>query len=82
MAKKWCKIVELENYDVLAQRLSNDDDGEHIRVSTQASYGHVSVVISAGEDADEADQMFDKFDEVGAKQVLGMLRINPDDNGN
>ena len=69
MNKNWCKIVELEEHDVLVQRRSNDDDGEHIKVSIAMDGMHLSLKLT-GENSDDADAMYEKFSKVDAEKIV------------
>lgn len=77
--KNWCKIIELENHDVLLQRLSNNKDDEHIKVTIKTDGLTASYNLGYGEDEARADEAYQEIDKEKAqillKQTLDL--INP-----
>jgi len=63
--KNWCKIIEVGQYDILVQRLCNDVDGEHIKVTIRVLEGQMFKTLSfekeddAETKADEAYKLYD-----------------------
>ena len=68
--KNWCKIIELEKYDILIQRLSNDDDGEHIEFKMILDGVTASFKASYEDDSDLADETFKKYSKEDAQKML------------
>lgn len=70
MAKNWCKIISLKDHDVLVQRLSNDEDGEHIEFKMIIDGVTASFKASYDEDKAVADETFESFSEKDAQKLL------------
>ena len=65
--KSWCKIVRVEKYDILVQRLCDNVDGEHIKITIRVPEGQMLKTLSfedenenAEEKAIEAYKLYDK----------------------
>lgn len=58
--KKWCKIIYLDGFDILVQRLVNRTHGEHVSITVRFSEGQYVAINSFGE-GDEAEKMSEQF---------------------
>lgn len=68
--KNWCKIIPLENHDVLVERLSNDEDGEHLSVKMNIDNVIASYTMSFGDDEQKADSAFDSLKSDQVQQIV------------
>lgn len=68
--KNWCKIIETETHDVLVQRLSTDEDGEHIQISIRLDGVLATFKPSFGEDEAIADEAFLKYSKEDAEKIV------------
>jgi len=72
--KNWVKIIELKKHDVLIQRLSDDDDLEHISATIKMDGVLVSLKFGYGEDEKLADEGFAKFNESQATELVKNIK--------
>ena len=72
--KNWCKVIPLEDYDVLVERISNEQDKEAIRVSVRMHGMHLMAIMGFEEDGEKADKAFDKYDEAGAGEFIAGMQ--------
>ncbi len=68
--KNWCKIIQLENNDILIQRLSTDEDGEHIEFKFKIDGVTASFKASYEDDVELADETFEKYSKEDAQKML------------
>lgn len=68
--KKWCKIIELKTHDVLIQRLSDEENEEHILFTFKHDGVLVSFTASYGIKEKLADDMFNKYSKDDAQKML------------
>ena len=64
------KIIELENHDVLVQRLSDYDNGEHIRITVVFEGHNITMKPSYDNDKKKADEAFENYNEKSAAQIV------------
>lgn len=76
--KNWCKIIELENYSVLVQRLSDGENNEHIVISTRLEGVTPSITACFEEDSDKADEKFKAYNADSAKEFVNSMLIMMD----
>ena len=68
--KSWCKIIELDNYEILVQRLVNKEDGEHVQITVRMKDGQFIKTASFG-DGDEAEQSaIEVYEAYGEKEAM------------
>jgi diketogulonate reductase-like aldo/keto reductase len=71
-----CKIIELETHDVLVQRLVNESDGEHIKITVWFPLGQMIQTGSFGdedESAKEADEVYEAYGKEQAQAFLDAI---------
>ena len=68
--KAWCKIFKFPKYDILVQRLCNNDDGEHISITLRVSEGQLITTATFEDDSEEADKAFEKYSKEDAKKII------------
>ena len=68
--KKWCKIIETEKHDVLIQRMSTDEDGEHLTISVKLEGVLAQFKPSFGDDEAFADEAFQKYSKEDAETLV------------
>jgi len=74
--KGWCKILELEEYDILAQRLVTTDDGEHVQITVRFPDGQFIKTASFGDGSDAeklAISLLDEYKEKNAQEFVDEL---------
>jgi hypothetical protein len=71
--KNWCKIIELEEDDVLVQR-TNNEDGETVVFSCRLET-HDAKVSMEFESEEEADTAFATITEQDCKNMLKVLKL-------
>ena len=74
--KKWCKILELEKYDVLIERLVTKEDGEHVKITVRFPDGQFikTACMGDGEGAEKmAIELFDTYKEADALRFVEEL---------
>ena len=82
--KGWCKILELEEYDVLVQRLVTKEDGEHVKITVRFADGQFikSASLGDGQSAEKlAIELFDQYkkkDAYSFVEELNKLKIDND----
>ena len=59
--KGWHKTFELDEYDVLVQRLSNDDEQEHVVISLRFDGGMFSQIVLFDDVEADADLFYSKY---------------------
>jgi hypothetical protein len=72
--KNWCKIIELEEDDVLIQRTSNEDEEEAVSFSCRLET-HNATATMAFENEEEADKAFATITEQDCKNMLKVLKL-------
>ena len=82
MKKKHFKLIELEHCQVMLERGSDDDNGEHVAISTYLMDSGIraSYTLGFGDDEAKAVKCIEEFDEEWArKTVAGMeeMLTNP-----
>ncbi len=68
--KDWCKIIETKTHDVLVQRLSTDEDGEHLSISVKLEGLLVQFKPSFGDDEAFANEVFQKYSKEDAEKLV------------
>jgi hypothetical protein len=68
--KNWCKIIEMPEHDVLLQRLSDNENLEHISVSVKIDGALANFKLSYKEDEKLANETFEKFDGNDAQKII------------
>ena len=58
--KGWTKIVRLEKFDVLVQRLVNESNGEHVQITIRFSEGQYVATVEFGHD-EQAEKVAIEF---------------------
>jgi len=79
--KDWCKIIPLEEVDVLVERISNEQDKEAIRCSMRVNGMHLVAVMGFEEDGEKADAAYEKYDKAGAEEFLDNILKMMESNG-
>jgi hypothetical protein len=83
--KNWCKVVPLEEHDVLVERISNEQDKEAIRASIRVDGVHLVAVLGFGEEEEHyhaADKAFEEYGEANATEFRdGMLKMMEEQQG-
>ena len=84
--KKWCKIIRLDEYDILVQRSCNNSDGEYVSVSLRVDEGQLTTTMSFEDDVKGADKAYADYKKVDAEKVVEafekMYRNEEEDNNN
>ena len=68
--KKWCKIIRLEEYDILVQRLCNNKDGEHLSITLRVDEGQLITSMCFEDDVEGADKAYDNYKKADAEKVV------------
>lgn len=72
--KKWFKKITIGDYDLLVQRLCDNRDGEHIKITIRVPEGQMMKTLSfddEDEDAEaKADEAFKLYDKKQAKKFV------------
>ena len=68
--KKWCKIIKLEEYDILVQRLCNNKDGEHLSVTLRVNEGQLITSMCFEDDVEGADKAYANYKKADAQKVV------------
>lgn len=68
--KNWCKIIETKDHSVLLQRLSDEEDGEHICISIKLDGVLATFKPSYGENEALADETYEKYSEKDAEKIV------------
>jgi hypothetical protein len=74
--KGWCKILELDNYDILVQRLATKEDGENVSITVRMPDGQFikTASLGDGEDAEKkAIELFETYEAKDAKLFIDEL---------
>jgi uncharacterized protein with PIN domain len=74
--KGWCKILRLEKYDVLVQRLVTKEDGENVKITIRMPEGQFikTASLGDGEEAEkEAIKLYKSYTKVQAQKFLEEL---------
>lgn len=66
----WFKKIELENHDVLLERVSTDEDGEAIRMSVRLGGALVKATLGFEDDNQGADDAFANFQTSDAESFV------------
>ncbi len=74
MAKNWCKIIELEEHDVLVQK-EFDNDIHCLIVTFKEDDEDLTMkaTIGIGKDKEKANEAFKNFSEENAKILIKQL---------
>jgi hypothetical protein len=68
--KNWCKIIETKKYDVLVQRLSDNDNEEHISISLLCDGVLACLKPGFGDDEKRADEAYINFNKAAAERTV------------
>jgi hypothetical protein len=72
--KSWCKIIEVGDYDILVQRLCNNAEGEHIKITLRVPEGQMIKTLSFDEEDDDAEEKaieaYNLYDEKRAEEFV------------
>jgi len=68
--KNWSKVFKFKEYDILIQRLCNNDDGEHISITLRVNEGQLITTMSFEDDVDQADKAFADYTKKDAQKVI------------
>ena len=72
--KNWCKVIELENHDVLVQ-LMDTAEGQQLSLLIKTPLGHVPAMIETDPNLPPVDkqQMFEGFDAEAAQGFVNQV---------
>lgn len=68
--RNWAKIIEVGDYDILVQRLCNNDDGEHVSITLKVDEGQLTTTMGFEDDSHEANEAFKNFKEEDAIKIV------------
>jgi phosphate uptake regulator len=68
--KKWCKIIRLDEYDILVQRSCNNSDGEYVCVTLRVNEGELRTTMGFEDDVEEADKAYANYKKADAEKVV------------
>jgi hypothetical protein len=72
--KKWFKKITVGDYDILVQRLCDNKDGEHIKITIRVPEGQMMKTLSFDDEENDAevkaDEAFKLYDKEQAKKFV------------
>jgi hypothetical protein len=71
--KKWFKKITVGDYDLLIQRLCDNRDGEHVKITIRVPEGQMlkTLAFDGDEDAEaKADEAFKLYDKKQAEKFV------------
>lgn len=68
--RNWAKIIEVGDYDILVQRLCNNDDGEHVSITLKVDEGQLTTTMGFEDDSHEANEAFKNFKKEDAIKIV------------
>ena len=74
--KGWCKILKVEGYDMLVERLVTKEDGEHVKVTIRIPDGQFIKTASLGdgpEAEEEAIKLYKNYQKANAQEFIDEL---------
>lgn len=72
--KNWCKIIEIGEYDILIQRLCNDVDGEHVKITLRVPEGQMMKTLSFGDEEDAESKADKGYKLYGKKEATKFVK--------
>lgn len=80
--KNWCKIIKLEDYDVIVLRLSTTEEGEHVELIARFPEGQFIKTASFEDNTEEADKFYKDYKKKNAQELVDeLIKLLEEQNG-
>ena len=68
--KNWSKVLKFKKYDILVQRLCNNEEGEFVSIVLRVPEGQLITTASFEDSVEEADKAFDDYSKEDAQKII------------